>query len=85
VLEAAQCGLPSVVTPAVGLAEEIKKFGAGLVVEKTPTAFAAAIKDLLGDESTRLKMGERAKEMAKNFTPAKLAPLWEAGYHRFIR
>ncbi|MFA6008078.1 MAG: glycosyltransferase, partial [Candidatus Shapirobacteria bacterium] len=53
VLEAAQCGLPSVVTPAVGLAEEIKKFGAGLVVEKTPTAFAAAIKDLLGDESTR--------------------------------
>lgn len=85
VLEAAQFGLPSVITPAVGLAEEIKKFGAGLVVEKKPMAFAAAITDLLEDKSNRLKMGEKAKEMAENFTPAKLAPLWEAGYHRFIR
>jgi glycosyltransferase involved in cell wall biosynthesis len=85
VLEAAQCGLPSVVTPAVGLADEIIKNEAGLVIEKNSVKFAEAIIGILQDENRRLEMGRRAKIMAENFVPSKLAPLWEAGYHRFIK
>jgi glycosyltransferase involved in cell wall biosynthesis len=85
VLEAAQCGLPSVVTPAVGLAGEISKFEAGLVVEKDSVKFAEAIIGVLQDGNRRLEMGGRAKLMSDSFNPAKLAPLWEAGYHRFIK
>ncbi|MFA6007921.1 MAG: glycosyltransferase [Candidatus Shapirobacteria bacterium] len=84
VLESAQCGVPSIVTPAVGLAEEIQKNGAGLIIEKDSEKLAEAIMNTLKDDSGRLEMGRRAKLMAENFTPSKLAPLWEAGYHRFI-
>jgi glycosyltransferase involved in cell wall biosynthesis len=84
VLESAQCGVPSIVTPAVGLAEEIQKNGAGLVVEKDSEKFAEAIIAILKDDGKRLEMGKRAKLMVEIFTPSKLAPLWEAGYHRFI-
>lgn len=85
VLEAAQCGLPSVVTPAVGLADEIIKNEAGLVIEKNSEKFAGAIVEILKDENKRLEMSRRARLMAEGFIPQKLAPLWEAGYHRFIR
>lgn len=85
VLEAAQRGIPSVVTPAVGLASEVQKTNAGLVTEKEPAAFAAAIVELLADENKRRTMGGNARLMADNFSPAKLAPLWEAGYHRFVK
>lgn len=84
VLEAAQCGLPSIVTPMVGLAEDIKKNKAGLVVEKRVGAFAEAILDLLNNENKRLEMGKNSKLMSENFTPEKLAPLWDREYYSII-
>lgn len=85
VLEAAQRGIPSVITPAVGLAGEIEKNGAGLVAKKNKEEFAGAIIDLLTDTNKNRTMGEKARLMAEKFSPAKLAPLWEAGYHRFVK
>jgi glycosyltransferase involved in cell wall biosynthesis len=84
VLEAAQCSLPSVVTSMVGLAEDIKKNKAGLVVEKNVNIFAEAILDLISDENKRLEMGKNSKLMSENFTPEKLAPLWGREYYSII-
>jgi glycosyltransferase involved in cell wall biosynthesis len=84
VLEAAQCSLPSVVTPMVGLAEDIKKNKAGLVVEKKADLFAEAILDLISDNNKRLEMGKNSKLMSENFTPEKLAPLWDREYYSII-
>jgi phosphatidylinositol alpha-1,6-mannosyltransferase len=65
VVEAALCGLPAVVAGGSGLAEAVRKGETGLVVPPDdPAQTAAAILDLLGDESRRETMGHRARTRA---------------------
>ncbi len=65
-VEAALCGLPSVVAGGSGLAEAVEDGHTGLVVPpEDPAATARAIVSLLGDDAARQAMGERARLRAE--------------------
>ena len=65
-VEAALCGLPSVVAGGSGLAEAVEDGHTGLVVPpEDPAATARAIVSLLGDDAARQEMGKRARLRAE--------------------
>ncbi|MCS6813920.1 MAG: glycosyltransferase, partial [Cyanobacteria bacterium] len=64
VAEALQAGLPVVITPDVQIAPEIAKAGAGLVVEGTAEAVAAALEQLLASPDWRCLLGRQGKILA---------------------
>jgi glycosyltransferase involved in cell wall biosynthesis len=81
VLEAMGCGCPVIVTPEVGIAEEIGETGAGLVVPGNPEQLSAAIKSLLSDPDRRKKMGEIARIVAQTkYSWSAIAEQMEAAY-----
>ena len=66
VVEAALCGLPAVVAGGSGLAEAVDAGNTAVVVPPDdPDAIARAALTLLGDESARRVMGERARRRAE--------------------
>jgi len=66
VVEAALCGLPSVVAGGSGLAEAVEDGETGVVVApENPEATARGILGLLRDEAGRKAMGERARNRAE--------------------
>ena len=67
VVEAAAAGCPIVISPAVNLAPDLEREGAGLVADASPEPFAAALLELLSDESKRRRLSAAA-------------PAWAAGY-----
>ena len=65
-VEAALCGVPSVVAGGSGLAEAVVDGETGVVVPpEDPAATARAIVALLGDDAGRRAMGERARRRAE--------------------
>ncbi len=64
--EAMRRGVPVLTTPDVGMAEVVRKSGAGLVVDASPRAIAAGIDRVLSDPTAGHHMGEvgRAHVMA---------------------
>jgi phosphatidylinositol alpha-1,6-mannosyltransferase len=65
VVEAALCGVPSVVSGGSGLEEAVDASRTGLLVpEEDVDALAAGIIRLLGDEDLRRAMGEAARQRA---------------------
>lgn len=65
VLEAMACAVPIVVTPEVGLADEVEKAGAGLVVPGDPALLGEALASLLADPRGRSTMGQAGRQAAK--------------------
>lgn len=65
VLEAASCGLPSVVTDSCGLAPAIERWAAGTVVDDELASLTGAIRELLVDGSAREQKARRAIEMVR--------------------
>ncbi len=66
-VEAALCGLPSVVAGGSGLAEAVLDGETGLVVPpEDDAATARAVLSLLGDESRRRRLGESALSRAES-------------------
>lgn len=63
--EALACGVPTVVTDGVGLADELKSGDGGLVVEPSSTAIANALQQLLGNESRRRDLSEKGRQLAR--------------------
>jgi glycosyltransferase involved in cell wall biosynthesis len=85
VLEAMACGCPVITTPEVGIASDIGKTGAGLVVPGTPEKMGAAINSLLADPSRRRRMGEIGREVAQNkYSWTAISADMEAAYLRCI-
>ena len=68
VLEALAAGCPVIVTPEVGLAEDVKDAGAGCVVNREPAGLGSAINRILSDDSLRSRMGEAGKRLSEKFT-----------------
>jgi glycosyltransferase involved in cell wall biosynthesis len=83
VLEALAVATPVVVTPEVGLAEEVQRAECGFVASGTPQEIAAAIGRLLDDATLRRAMGERGRAMVEQrFTWPRAAAEMEAQYER---
>ena len=83
VLEAMAAGMPVIVTPEVGLANDVLESGAGVVTTNAPEALAGAISDLLGDSDLRTKMGRRGRNLVEErFTWDHVAAQMEEQYER---
>ncbi len=78
-VEAAQHGLPLLVTSGVGLAEQVKAAGAGLVVEPEVGAIAAGLTRLLEERSV---WAAGAARLAAEYTWERAAEKLEALYRR---
>ncbi len=63
-LEAMAAGRPVVTTPGVGLAAEITRATAGLVVDGDPASLGGAIHQILSDGARAVAMGERGRALA---------------------
>ncbi len=69
---------PVLLTPGVGIADDVSRAGAGIVVPQTASGIAAGIRHLLGDEDRLRAMGERGRRLvAEKF-------LWPAIAKRMI-
>ena len=85
VLEAMGCGRPVIMTPEVGIAQDVGKTGAGLVVPGTPEQLGAAISSLLADPSRRRHMGDIGREVARDkYSWSAISAQMEAAYQRCI-
>jgi len=79
VLEALAMETPAVLSPEVGLAEEVVKAGAGVIG-------LGEIGPLLCDRTRREAMGRRGRELVESrFTWARVAEEMEAAYRRVLR
>jgi len=86
VLEAMAAGTSVVVTPEVGLADEVRRAHAGLVAAPQPRELAAAINELLRDPEARRTMGECGRRaVAERFAWPRVAEEMEAQYERLRR
>lgn len=61
VIEAMAAGCPVIVTPEVGLAKEVEKSGAGVVVDGEPDTLGQAIESVFTAPEVRQRMAERGK------------------------
>jgi UDP-glucose:(heptosyl)LPS alpha-1,3-glucosyltransferase len=66
-LEASASGLPIIAARTNGI-EELVEGNAGLIVDRTPEAFAAALARLASDAELRKRMGGAALERSREFT-----------------
>jgi glycosyltransferase involved in cell wall biosynthesis len=85
VLEAMLAGCPVVVTPEVGIAPEVARSGAGLVVDGNPTTLAQAITRLLANAPQRADMGAHGKAAAADYSWTSVAQRMEALYESVAR
>ena len=65
VLEAMAYAMPVVVTPTVGLADDIEASGCGIVTPADPAPLAAAIERILSDSALGAEMGRRGRALAE--------------------
>jgi glycosyltransferase involved in cell wall biosynthesis len=65
VLEALALGRPVVITPETNVGRQVAQYGAGWVVEKSPSAIAAGLRAAMTCEAEQLdKVGQAARELA---------------------
>jgi glycosyltransferase involved in cell wall biosynthesis len=63
-VEALAAGVPAVLAPAVNIARDVERYGAGVVADAEPRAFADAIRALFEDDPTR---AARARAFARRY------------------
>jgi glycosyltransferase involved in cell wall biosynthesis len=66
--EAMASRVPVVISDTLNLAEEVKRYAAGIVVRRDPASGAKAIIELLLDKDRRDQMGKNAQQMAGAYT-----------------
>ncbi len=85
VLEAMAAGTAVVVTPEVGLAEEISHAGAGVVSAGDAESLAKVCGSLLADPARRRELGERARRLvAERFSWPQVAAQMENAYQEIL-
>lgn len=65
VAEAMCFGLPVIITKYIGIAPEIKKNNAGVIIEKDEKELTGSILDILKNPSVAKKMGENGRKLAE--------------------
>jgi glycosyltransferase involved in cell wall biosynthesis len=84
VLEALACGLPAVLTPECHF-PEIESDGAGLIVDRTPVALAAALRTLLEDAARLERMRQGARDLvSRRYTWTRIATEMHAAYQSAV-
>lgn len=85
-LEALACETPVISTEIVGVAEDIKKNNAGLIVmPKDSDALAAAIIKILKDEDLQKEMGSNGRKLVKEkYTWKGIAKMMEKVYNELL-
>lgn len=85
VVEALAAGLPTIVSPAVNLADGILEAKAGLVAELNPQKFGDAVADLLTLEDLRSSVSRNAVVHAQQFDWPVIAPQLAQMYQDCLR
>jgi glycosyltransferase involved in cell wall biosynthesis len=85
VMEALAAGRPIVVSPGVNTASEITAADAGIVCPAEPGPLAAEIASLLADDKRRTYLQARAREFARRFDWATIAPSWSRMYEEIAK
>uniref|UniRef100_A0A7C3UGH5 Glycosyltransferase family 1 protein n=1 Tax=Geoglobus ahangari TaxID=113653 RepID=A0A7C3UGH5_9EURY len=85
-LEALSCETPVISTEVVGIAEDVKKYEAGIIVPpKNPEALAEAIIKLLSDEDLAKKMGKNGRKLVEEkYTWERVAEMTEKVYEQVV-
>lgn len=85
VVEAMAAGLPAIIAKGVGISDEVKKAGAGIVIEKDEKQLAEAILKILDNPDLAEKMGEAGRKLAETeFSGEKVAERWIEEYNNLI-
>jgi glycosyltransferase involved in cell wall biosynthesis len=80
-LEAAAAGKPVIATATGGLPDIVVDGETGLLVEPGRVGeLAAALRRLAGEAELRERMGEAARARARDFSPGRIVPRFEAAY-----
>lgn len=86
VVEAMAINLPAVITKGVGISEEVKKAGAGIVVEKDEKQLAEAILKILNNPDLAKKMGENGRKLVETeFSSEKVARKFMEEYGKILQ
>ena len=90
IAEAMASGVPVVTSNLVGIGEDIKEAGAGLVVERATDMFVQSILSLLRDAALRRRMGSAGRELVgRKYAPWVVAHamtnLYEEVIHQYTR
>jgi len=86
VLEAMAVGVPVVVTPEVGLADTVKRSGAGIVADGNPESIATAIKKIIHDRKKAHSMSEAGRHTVETeYTWENVAGQMEEAYQGVLR
>lgn len=67
VVEAMACGTPVVISDRVGIAREVQRNNAGVIVETDAKSIYAGIKKILDDANLRKQISENGKKMVKKY------------------
>ncbi len=82
-VESLLCRTPVVTTREAGIWQQIRDGGGGLLAERTPEAFAAAIAQLHADPAQREQMGEAGRRWALEWLDERrLIGRYESMFHR---
>jgi D-inositol-3-phosphate glycosyltransferase len=85
-LEAMACGTPVIASRVGGLAYTVRDGETGfLVPERDPKALAARLEQVLTDDALRRRMGERAVQVAAEYSWNVVAGAIEALYEQLLR
>lgn len=86
ILEAGAAGTPVVATNVGGIPEVVREATTGLLVRPCDeTGIASAVLSLAADPVLRKRMGEAAREHAKQFTLARMVGMIESLYETLVR
>lgn len=84
-VEAMYLNLPVVITKYVGVAPEVRQYGAGIVTEKDTNEMAEAIIKILADEKLKIAMGEKGRHLVEEkFVMSKIADQWITAYQSIL-
>jgi glycosyltransferase involved in cell wall biosynthesis len=84
VLESMAMGVPAIVTPEVGLADEVRGNGAGRVVAGDARSLGAALAELWRDDRTRATLGANALKVARGYAWEAIAARFEHEYEKIL-
>jgi glycosyltransferase involved in cell wall biosynthesis len=84
-IEAMSVGLPVIITRKIGISSIIKKYNAGIVVEKNVEELSSAILKILHDSLLAKEMGKRGKNLVEmEFNSPKIAKMMISKYNEII-